>query len=139
MNIAVILLLSFIFIGIGYIVYLKLFLHNSNKVKVLDVEEFEAVLAANKDVLLVDVRTAREFKKYRIDGAINFDYLSINFRKEIKKLDKTKTVMVYCHSGYRSKMTMPIFCKVGFKTLYELDDGFMSWLKAKKPIITKNR
>ena len=90
-----------------------------------------------KEIQLIDVRTLREFKKYRIAGAINIDYLSSGFRKEIRKLDKTKSIMVYCLSGYRSKMVLPIFSKAGFTTIYELNKGFSGWLKAGKPIEQK--
>ena len=134
MNIKIALLLGFVAIGILYVLYLFVFIRSSKQVYIMDVDEFEKQMTATKEALLIDVRTSREFKKYHIEGAKNIDFLSYDFKKEIKKLDKSRPVMVYCHSGYRSKMVLPVFRRAGFKNLYELDGGFMSWLKAGKPV-----
>ena len=136
MSITVVFLLVFAAVGVGYTVILNVFVRRSKQIHILNEDEFEKQLAATKDALIIDVRTPREYKKYRIAGAINIDYLNVNFRKEIKKLDKSKPVMVYCHSGYRSKMALPTLSKAGYKTIYELDTGFNGWFKANKPIKT---
>jgi len=136
MSITNIALLFFAALGVAYVVFIKLFIRSSKHIHSLNTDDFEKHLAATKEALLIDARTPREFKKYRIAGAINIDYLNVNFHREIKKLDKTKPVMVYCHSGYRSKMALPNFCKAGFKTIYELDTGFSGWLKAGKTVET---
>ena len=99
---------------------------------ILSVDEFEKRLTATEDAQIIDVRMPREYKKYRIAGAKNMNMLGYGFRKKIKKLDKTKAVMVYCQSGYRSKMVLPKFRKMGFTTIYELNEGFSGWLKAGK-------
>ena len=117
-----------------YIVCLYLFVRLSKHIQILSVDEFEKQLAVMKEAQLIDVRTPREFKKYRIAGAKNIDYLNLSFHKEIKKLDTSKPVMVYCQSGYRSKIVLPKFCRVGFKTVYELNPGFSGWLKTGKNI-----
>ena len=134
MSIIKILLLVILAVGAAYIVFIKLFIRLSKHIQILNADEFERQLAATKEAQIIDLRTPREFKKYRIAGAKNIDYLNSGFRKEIKKLDKSKPVMIHCHSGYRSKMALPNFCKAGFRTIYELDSGFSGWLKARKPI-----
>ena len=138
MNITKVLLLFVLAVGVAYILFLKLFIRSSKHIQILSVDEFEKQLAATKEAQIIDVRTPREFKKYCIAGAKNIDYLNNSFHREIKKLVKTKPVMIYCHSGYRSKMALPNFCKAGFRTIYELDAGFSGWLKAGKTIKTHN-
>ena len=129
------LLLSLILTAsIIYIACLYFFVRLSKHIQILSVDEFDKNLAAMKEAQLIDVRTPREFKKYRIAGAININQLRTDFSREIKKLDKTKPVMVYCLSGYRSKMVLPKFYRAGFKTIYELNPGFRGWLKAGKNI-----
>ena len=120
--------------GFIYIVGLYFFVRLSKHIQIQNVDEFEKQMAATKDAQIIDVRTPREFAKYRIADAKNIDFLSFGFRKKIKKLDKTKPVMIYCLSGYRSKMVLPKFCRAGFKTIYELNPGFHGWLKAGKNI-----
>ena len=137
MNVIKVLLSGFFLICVlsaAYILFSFIFAHSSKKVHVLDVDEFEKHLTATNGEQLIDVRTPREFKKYRIAGAKNMEYPGVDFRRQIQKLDKSKPVLVYCHSGYRSKMVIPIFCKAGFKTICELNIGFKGWMKAEKPI-----
>ena len=134
MSIIKIFLLVFLAVGVIYTVFLVLFVRLSKHIQILNVDEFEKQMATTKDAQIIDVRTPREFKKYRIAGAININQLRTDFTREIKKLDKTKPVMIYCLSGYRSKMVLPKFCRAGFKTIYELNPGFHGWLKAGKNI-----
>lgn len=56
---------------------------------------------ASVDVV-VDVRTAGEYAAGHVAGAINIDVESGDFASAIGTLDKSKTYLVYCHSGRRS-------------------------------------
>ena len=139
MKIIRIILLFFLAAGVVYIIVLNIFIRKSNHIQILNVDDFENILADKKDKQLIDLRTPREFKKQHISDAININYLSIDFRKRIKKLDKTKPTMLYCHSGYRSKMALLTFYLIGFRDLYELDTGFSGWFKTQKPIDQCNK
>jgi rhodanese-related sulfurtransferase len=55
-----------------------------------------------EDVQLVDVRTPQEYNEGHIVNSQNIDYSSPNFDEEVKQLDKTKPVILYCKSGGRS-------------------------------------
>jgi rhodanese-related sulfurtransferase len=133
MNVIIGLFSGILAVGILYTVTSILFVRLSKHYQILSVDEFKKQLAMTEEALLIDVRTPREFKKHRIVGACNINFLSMVFRRKIRKLDNGKPVMVYCHSGYRSKMALPEFRKAGFTTIYELHTGFMGWLKAGKP------
>ena len=107
---------------------------SSQQIQNMNVEEFEKQLIVTKGEQLIDVRTPQEFEKYRIRSAKNLDVRNPNFRREIEKLDKNKSVLVYCLSGARSKSAANVFKEAGFKNIYELDGGINSWSKAGKPI-----
>ena len=64
--------------------------------------------------IIIDVRTPGEFKGRRIKEAINIpvNRLSLDAPKKIK--DKSKPVIVYCHSGARSGAAKKILLKAGF-------------------------
>ena len=49
-----------------------------------------------------DLRTAAEYSQGHIAGAINIDVESAGFETAVSQLDKSKTYLVYCHSGRRS-------------------------------------
>lgn len=79
---------------------------------------------------IVDVRTAREFKAGNILNAQNIDiYDKENFIKEVSKLDKDAAVMLYCRSGRRSADAAKILKEIGFRKIYNLEGGFLSYQK----------
>lgn len=77
----------------------------------------------NSDLVIVDVRTEAEYGAGHIEGALNIDLNSLNFKDEIDKLDKNKKYLVYCRSGNRSRIAGKIIEALGFNDVYNLDGG----------------
>ncbi|MCW4468896.1 rhodanese-like domain-containing protein [Flavobacterium sp. MFBS3-15] len=97
----------------------------SDKIKKITAEELGTAL---KDtVQLIDVRTPAEFKQGHIEGAMNIDVNSADFEKNIQWLDKDKPVYIYCRSGQRSYTAAKRMEKAGFKVLYDVKGGILSW------------
>ncbi len=65
---------------------------------------------------IVDVRTKEEYEEGHVKGAINIPYDTIN---ENTKLDKNKTIMVYCKSGKRSAIAYNTLKELGYD-VYDL-------------------
>jgi rhodanese-related sulfurtransferase len=76
---------------------------------------------------LIDVRTSREFSNGFIEGAKNIDYNGDSFEKQMKKLDKTKPVLVYCAAGGRSENAAELLQEWGFNEVYDLEGGYNGW------------
>ena len=70
--------------------------------------------------IVIDVRTSEEFAESHLKGAINIDVLKPDFQSEVSKLDKSKTVKVYCRSGGRAGKALGIMNSVGFKDVENL-------------------
>lgn len=102
------------------------------KIKRVDVEEFDK-LRANKENVVLDVRTPSEFKAGHIPGAVNIDFRAKDFDEKVAKLDKGKTYLVHCAAGGRSASASKKMEGMGFKALYDLAPGFRGWEKAGKP------
>lgn len=79
------------------------------------------------NVITIDVRTQPEISRGYIDGADLFIDVNGDFKAEIAKLDKTKTYLVYCHSGARSNNAVNQMKAAGFTNLYNLVGGISSW------------
>jgi rhodanese-related sulfurtransferase len=80
-----------------------------------------------KNVQLVDVRTPGEYNNGHLKNAILIDYKDANFVKNaIQKLDKSKPVFVYCHSGHRSANSAELLKKEGY-TVYNMKGGILGW------------
>lgn len=101
----------------------------------LNPTEFETLLAKDKTVQLVDVRTPEEFNAGHIEGALLIDYYDTDFAERIGKLDKTKPVLVYCAAGGRSGSSTGQLNKMGFKQVYDLAGGMRAWRSAGKKTV----
>lgn len=87
-----------------------------------------------RDALLIDVRTPEEFNAGHIEGAQNINLHDESFTSNINKLDKEKTVFVYCKAGRRSSEAATTLKQNGFKNVVELDGGTTAWTAAGKPL-----
>lgn len=83
----------------------------------------------NPDIVILDVRTPEEFNLGHIENAILIDYRSENFLSQLKKLEQSKTYLIYCRSGARSISTLEILKSLGYKNLYELNGGITQWIR----------
>jgi len=88
--------------------------------------EFKEKFTATPGAVLVDVRTAGEYRSGSIKGAINIDFLSPTFQKEFLKLSKSKPYFLFCRSGGRSAQACSMLAKEGY-TVYNLDGGIGEW------------
>jgi rhodanese-related sulfurtransferase len=107
----------------------------SVEIKNLTAEEFDAALKADKDAVILDVRTPEEVAKGKIPGAINVDFNGANFKKEIKALDKRKKYFVYCAKGGRSIKAVDTMVDLGFKNVTNLEEGFGNWQEKGMPVV----
>jgi len=90
----------------------------------------------NPDFVILDVRTPKEFFGGRIPGAINHNFYDISFKQTLAHLDRDKTYLVYCRSGFRSRLTTELMKTMGFKKIYDLKGGFKNWKKSGLPTIS---
>lgn len=107
---------------------------NDNIVSV-SAHEFDKEIKADS-VQLLDVRTPQEYAGGHIDGALNIDVRSDDFRRMVeKKLSKDSTILVYCRSGRRSMDAAEILTKLGYKVV-NLKGGIIGWEKDGLPVST---
>ena len=74
--------------------------------------DLPALIAAG--AVLVDVRTPGEFAGWHPKAAINLPLQSLSTSIQQKVKDKSKTVIVYCHSGSRSGAAKKILQNAGY-------------------------
>jgi len=97
--------------------------------------EFEKEIKTDT-VQLLDVRTPQEYLEGHIDGALNINVQSADFKKTAQKeLSKNSTVLVYCRSGRRSLDAAGILTKLGYKVI-NLKGGIIEWKADGLPITT---
>ena len=101
-------------------------------IKTIGADEFAEVMT-QKDVRLIDVRTAEEYAEGHLFGAENIDVKAADFAERIKGIDGE--VAVYCRGGRRSLKAAEQLAAGGC-TVYNLDGGILAWQKAGKPTTT---
>jgi rhodanese-related sulfurtransferase len=79
------------------------------------------------NLVILDVRTPKEFDQGHIPKAINIDFYSPAFRKDLGRLDKKKSYLVYCRSGNRSMQAVKIMKELGFRNAASMTGGIMKW------------
>ena len=74
---------------------------------------------ATGPVVIVDLRSAEEFKKGHLEGAVNYDFSSGTFSKEISGLDHNSQYQLY-GSKDQSKMASAAMRNAGFPSVTDL-------------------
>jgi len=86
----------------------------------------ERYQAADK-AILVDIRTPEEYAAGHIPGAINIDFYTSSFIRDLTKLAEGDTELhIYCRSGNRTGHTLKTL-KAQDVVVYELLGGILSY------------
>ena len=97
-----------------------------NSYKSISMSEAEDMMKNEKDYIILDVRTAEEYKEGHIPNAINVANETIG-EDEIAELpNKNQLIMVYCRSGRRSKQAASKLVKLGYSNIVEIG-GIIDW------------
>ena len=93
----------------------------------VSVTELKAMLGDRPDILLIDVRTDKEWEDGHLPGAAFLDFLEDDFESIAFTLPKDRPIALYCAAGGRSEDAMKRMAKAGFSELYNLRGGFYDW------------
>ena len=82
-------------------------------------------LDLKKGMMILDVRTNKEYEGGHIPGAIHVPLSDIG--DKIKKLKKDKELVVYCQNGNQSIWAIKRLMGMGYKNLSNLKGGYHAW------------
>lgn len=89
-----------------------------------------AKLKKDPKIVVIDLRTPKEYAAGHIKGAININMQDKNFSAKLGKLDRKKTYLMHCRSGGRSSASLPVWKRLGFENVLHLASGTLGWEKA---------
>lgn len=98
-------------------------------------QDVNSMLKKSKDFIILDVRTADEFNAGHIKGAINIDVRQADAFSKIDKLNHTAKYIVHCRTNHRSGIAVDYMTQKGFKTVYQMMDGFPGWAANNYPFV----
>lgn len=83
----------------------------------------EALIANNKDMIIVDVRSEEEFDVGHIENSVNLYFEDLAKDQSKLKDYKNKVVLLYCNTGNKSEKTAKVLQDNGFTKVYNAEDG----------------
>src|SRR5690606_29130286 len=95
--------------------------------------EAKTLIANDKEMVILDVRTPEEFDSGHVAGAVNGDFYASDFAHELENQETANTYLIYCASGNRSGKTATLLQDKGFKKIINSDAGFNELKKAGIP------
>jgi rhodanese-related sulfurtransferase len=92
-------------------------------------EAWELILKnrEDNDLSIIDVSTPQEYKDLHLEGAINVNLLSRFFKTRLDVMDKSRTYVVYCKVGGRSKIAQKLMHQLGFQAIFNITGGTLLW------------
>jgi rhodanese-related sulfurtransferase len=73
----------------------------------------------------LDVRQPKEYEQGHLAGALLMPVREVTTR--LAELDREKPLLVYCHSGVRSKAACQLLLAEGFREVYNMSGGIVAW------------
>lgn len=83
--------------------------------------------AADGRIVVLDVRTEKEFAARRIPGARLVPFEELDRRYEAEVPEAADKILVYCAGGERSRMACDFLSAKGYANLYHMRDGIAGW------------
>jgi len=100
-----------------------------------DVDTTAATELMDDDNLIVlDVREKKELKTGYIKGSMHIPLADV--KNQLDKLDRDKSILVYCRSGSRSAHIAGVLTRNEYENVYNLKGGIQAWKRAKLPVKT---
>jgi glyoxylase-like metal-dependent hydrolase (beta-lactamase superfamily II)/rhodanese-related sulfurtransferase len=90
-------------------------------------------LGGPEPLLVVDVRTPREWEEKHVEGAVNVPLGQLRERRA--SLPQERVIVVYCTSGYRSAIAASLLMREGFPTVCDLVGGLGAWESVRLPTV----
>jgi rhodanese-related sulfurtransferase len=96
----------------------------------ISAQDFQALIAEKKPIVILDVRQQEEYDAGHIDNAV---LIPLNVLPDrYSELPKDKTIVVYCRSGGRSARAVTLLRAQGFAKAVSLSGGFIGWSEYQK-------
>jgi phage shock protein E len=94
-------------------------------------------LVANPQLVIIDVRSQKEFASGHVPGAVNIPHSSI--LNDVALLDtyKDQDMVFYCRSGKRAKSVtdaLELRNYTSGRPLYQLEGDILGWISADQPL-----
>ena len=88
---------------------------------------------SGEKILLLDVRSEKEFANGYIESAQNIPYKELPAQLLTLAEFKSRPVVVYCERGGRASKAEKILLEAGFSNVQHLEGDFSAWRASERP------
>ena len=89
-------------------------------------EEAKDMMDSEDEIIIVDVRTRKEYEEKHIEGAVLIPNEEIGDEMPDELSDKEQTILIYCRSGNRSRQAAEKLAGMGYENIYDFG-GINDW------------
>jgi rhodanese-related sulfurtransferase len=114
--------------------FLELVNDAKQRVREINIDEYQRMLSAGEAHTLVDVREDSEWAAGHAQGAVHLGKGIIERDIGSKVPDKDTRLVLYCGGGFRSALAGDALQKMGYTNVISLDGGWKAWQNAGLPI-----
>lgn len=96
----------------------------------ISIDDLNTTLVENQDLILIDVRSAKEVEEQGYIDAPNVVFIPLEeliAMKDQWPADTAAPIVVYCGSGHRSTIAMTILWTYGYTDVRSMKGGFKEW------------
>jgi rhodanese-related sulfurtransferase len=104
-----------------------------NTVPVISPEKLAQQVAAGVPPVLLDIRSAKEFRVSHLKDAVGLSYDHFS-EADVMHLSRDREIVVYCSVGYRSERIGEKLQQLGFTKVYNLYGGIFEWVNQGHPV-----
>jgi len=122
---------------LAVVAFLPRLIGNLRRGPMIDTEEFRKRRDTEKDLLVLDVRTAGDFvgEQGHIDGALNIPVEELQQRMDELGDYLEQPVAIVCRTDKRSAKAALLLTEEGFSDVHVVRGGMTNWLEAGLPVV----
>lgn len=103
--------------------------------KHVDAKCAQALLSANPEALVLDIRAPKEISGGHIEGAVFVNFFDKDFKHQLRRLDRDAPYIVHCKGGGRSTKALAVLSDLGFKNITHMHGGLDDWKREALPLM----
>lgn len=111
--------------------------HQSNKGLLLSPSMAIRLMNNQSETLVIDLRTAADYKNGHIKGAKSAPLNDFAASVESFTSYKNNSVLIYCNSGNTAVRAIKLLKSAGFEKINNLEGGIAAWKEANMPLTKK--
>lgn len=108
---------------------------NTREIKENDIDLAKLNEMEKQGATIVDVRSPQEYEEGHLQGAILLPEYEIKKKAKEILTDTQNVIIVYCRSGIRSKRAQKELQQMGFKEVYNLENGLENYWDFKESVL----